>query len=267
MKPQYLITNRAFTTQNGAVHFGTDRNAKGLSYWTKSDLHDWQQSTANDFAQLAGPFCVFAHGFNNDDHKATDMGKVIADGLPDYIVVTFDWYSDGNVIAYEQDRVHARDSAQDFLDALRLLRRVKPACVIAHSMGNYLLQCALDAQVAYANSAGTTNIIHRAALVAADIDFTALKDSAFATLVQRGVVFYCTMDGALLASSQLHELELQGIARLGLLGPEKGSLPVEWEQHDCTMRLLHHVELIGKHSAYFFESWFYETVKQFFGEA
>lgn len=257
---RFLVTNRQF--KDGG--WSKDRNPAGLSFWTCASA-EWQQAQSWDqvasqafmsaLAETGKPPILFVHGFNNSWGRADDTLSAIQDDLQDYQAILFSWISEGRMdpIAYEQDRARARESAKDLLNAILLLDQPN---VIAHSMGNYVLQLAIQAA---ANSAQSKPLITSLAMVAADIDNTALRDRSFEAQVKRGMVFYCLNDGALDGSALLHAIELNGLPRLGMTGPL--GHPANFTAVDCTGKLTDVLDPIRKHGAYFTKAWFYAILR------
>jgi esterase/lipase superfamily enzyme len=150
-----------------------------------TDINNWQKVTANNFQKLLAAAAdefpaydpaenekqshvtILVHGFNNSFTSATrfyqDLCGKLFDG-PDSLglCILYDWPSRGSVLGYEPDRSHARLCAHDLTDILSslfdwLIERQQTtidtpakACkakvsLIAHSMGNYVVQKAMAA--------------------------------------------------------------------------------------------------------------------------
>lgn len=269
---RFIVTNRQFVKGNWTA----DRNPDGLSFWTCSSpawqtSKNWQENQAVELITLlkgiGKPLIVFVHGFNNAWDKAEGTVSAIQEGLPDFQVVLFSWISAGEVLEYEQDRARARESATDLLNALILLKEVRLPHVLAHSMGNYVLQLAFDAD----DQPGQNPLlVDKLAMVAADVDNNVLdQDQAIARLTNKGMVFYSALDGALQDSTVLHAIEINGRPRLGLCGPS-GHLPANFAEMDCTKQLVNWKDVLDPlktHGAYFQEKFFYDALNQFFGKA
>lgn len=190
----------------------------GLSNWSALN----QADALADIKSIGKPVVVFVHGFNNSLDKAMGTLQALSDGLGDtYTLIAYCWPSDGSVLDYLQDRKRAELSAIDFLQALRDMECPN---VIAHSMGNYLLQKAMDI-------AGTAPCVNNLVMVAADVDFDALNKSQIANLSAYGTVMYSYRDGALWGSSDIHLA-----ARLGLVGPGR-ECPPNFHGVNCTFKM------------------------------
>ena len=250
-----VITNRLF--QDGK--FTNARNQNGITCWSLASTQEWLQISSIAFLDLVRkpgkPVVLFVHGFNNGLAKALKTAGEIEQGLPDATVVLFSWNSDGEVYDYLQDRAHAIESVPDLLSALLMFHGCD---VICHSMGNLILDQALKKWGAL-----EIGIVNSLAMVAADIEDTALRDPVYSKLVGRGEVFYCLDDGALLASTEIHPLTVE-IGRLGLTGPVGGT-PPNFTHKNCTLDLLTPIDPILKHSGYFQKPWFYAAAKELMG--
>jgi esterase/lipase superfamily enzyme len=101
--------------------------------------------------------------------------------------VLYDWPSLGNVAGYEPDRAHARACAPDLAYVLSamfdyLLQKQNAAMkdsanackakvsMIAHSMGNYVLQNAMSAAWTRKNQPLLASLLNQLVMVAADVD-------------------------------------------------------------------------------------------------
>jgi esterase/lipase superfamily enzyme len=246
---RFLITNRA--PVNGG--WTNQHNPTGITFWTNSGGSWTALSSVAFLAAVRAPgkpVVIFVHGFNNGIDKALATSSEIERGLPGATVILFSWISDGEVELYLQDRIHAVESVPDVLQALTMFRG---ASVVSHSMGNLIIDQALKAYAKIAQGP----LIDSLAMVAADIEDTALGDPVYKNFVARGEVFYCMDDGALLASTELH-----AFPRLGLTGPMNG-MPPNFTRLNCTEKLgLFDPDKIGKHGKYFVEPWFYQDIHQ-----
>ena len=150
-----------------------------------TDINNWRKVTAPNFQKLlvtaADKFpahdpaenekqshvTILVHGFNQTFAKAArfyqDLCAKLFDG-PDSLglCILYDWPSRGSALGYEPDRSHARLCAHDLTDVLSALfdwlvekqqqtiSNPAKACkakvsLIAHSMGNYVVQKAMAA--------------------------------------------------------------------------------------------------------------------------
>lgn len=240
----FTVTNRQFV--NGK--FTSDRNPQGNSWWIAPGKplvqpSDWK-GVAKDSALMLikdqqKPVVVFVHGFNESAETTWGVMQALVDGFGDLVtLVGFLWNSRGSVLDYEQDRVSAAKSAGDLMNAL-----IDLDCpdVIAHSMGNYVVQEALELV-----KGATAPYINRLVMVAADVDFNVLNTSNIAELSQQGTVMYSYRDGALWGSSDIHLA-----ARLGMVGPGK-ECPKNFKGVNCTFRMpLDVIDPIKIHGYYF----------------
>ncbi|WP_298971389.1 alpha/beta fold hydrolase [uncultured Roseobacter sp.] len=95
---------------------------------------------------------IFVHGFNNDQLDMLRRFDKIKTGLRDQgyrgAVVAFDWPSEGNVLAYDNDKRNAKATAQclveDGIIPLTTRSNATKINLIAHSMGAYLTLRALS---------------------------------------------------------------------------------------------------------------------------
>jgi esterase/lipase superfamily enzyme len=188
-----------------------------------------------DIKAQGKPVVLFIHGFNESWQRDMDVMQAVFDGLgPDVTLVGYSWPSQGNILEYLEDRVQAERSATDLLQCLRDLECPN---VIAHSMGNFLLQKALE-------SAGTAPCVDKLVMVAADVPFDALNTSNIAEMSNKVLVMYCPADGALLGSGIIH----LG-ARLGLVGA--GHAPENCQSVNCIGLLPAELNPVDLHGDYF----------------
>jgi esterase/lipase superfamily enzyme len=156
-------------------------------------------------------------------------------------VFCFSWPSQGELSlpAYQADREAALKSADAVADSLRKLFRFlaamdaaarPPLHIVAHSMGNYALQNAV--QIIPSNERDHT-LFEGALLMAADVDDDALSKAAeLRPLIKlaKKIAAYKNADDAALALSQA----INGYARLGAWGPrDLGVLPKTVTSVDC----------------------------------
>ncbi|MFT6845070.1 MAG: esterase/lipase superfamily enzyme [Flavobacteriales bacterium] len=148
---------------------------------------------------------IYIHGYNVSWNEA--VGGALAlqymlnrnrkEGGKKITVVLFSWPSDGSMMpyaAYKSDRSDARDSAQaisrgvlklrDFLTQLKINssdESMKPCGynihLLAHSMGNYVLQNALSKIIGYSNGNRMPRIFENIFLCAGDVDDNCLEEN------------------------------------------------------------------------------------------
>lgn len=188
--------------------------------------------------------------------------------------ISFDWPSKGYVFGYLPDRSEARKAAQDFANVMgdlydwMLMKQytgkadAQNACkaktsVIAHSMGNYVLENAMNFAWTQKNRPLLVSLIQEALMVAADVDndlfgsgevVTAGNGEGIANLTYRVTALYSGRDAVLGASAGLKHF---GKRRLGRSGLDR-TLPVPdnvWDI-DCS-QLIATVGGLGVHSSYF----------------
>jgi esterase/lipase superfamily enzyme len=227
-------------------------------------LKNWNSVTAGEFRDqlvaLAGKFpsveeehnerqqhvSLFIHGYNNDwQDAARRYRKLQADlfagpkGLGQ--LVLFTWPSNGATHAYLPDREDARQSGPDlagvFVELHDHLTKMQRAAaitggapcrakisVVAHSMGNYVLQKALAAASKRLNNPQLVTLIHQVAMVAADVDNDLFQEdqpldgdgSLMANLCYRIGALFTGRDEVLGASAGLKHFGKRRLGRSGL---------------------------------------------------
>jgi len=189
---------------------------------------------------------ILVHGFNNKFASATAFYQNMCDRLfsgPDSLglCILYDWPSGGSALGYEPDRSHARLCAHDLTDILSKLfdwligkqeaaiDNPKKACkakvsLIAHSMGNYVVQKAMAAAWTRKNQPLLVSLINQLLMVAADVD-ASLFDAgapdnddggAIANLTYRVTALYSGRDAVLGASAGLKHFGMRRLGRSGL---------------------------------------------------
>lgn len=227
--------------------FANDRNPAGNTWWMNTlnplDQVAYWSPMAESAAlvmleKISKPLVAFVHGYNEDWKRDMDVTQAVRDGLEDdFSIVAYSWFSAGSIFEYFQDRARALKSAADLLEALEAL---DCPSVIAHSMGNFLLQKSLELVKGSARA-----YINHLAMVAADVPQDALKTSNIAQACRDGLVLWSPADVALAGSSIIH-----GGLRLGALGP-LGDLPHNFKSIDCTGMLPAQLNPVDLHGAYF----------------
>lgn len=227
-----------------------------LSNWKKVGTKIFQKSlaaAADAFPPIKDPaehenqkhVTIFIHGYNNDWKDAVRRYEQICqdlfgdDGLG--ICVLFTWPSEGMAVGYLPDRMDARNSAEDLADVFSELydwlvaRQAaaadgKEAChaktsVIAHSMGNYVLQCALQVCWTRKNQPLLISLINQLLMVAADVDNDLFKGGettdksdgdAIANLTYRVTALYSGLDSTLGLSAGFKHFGKRRLGRSGL---------------------------------------------------
>ena len=173
-------------------------------------LSSWQPQTADSFKQLLvqttdqfpDPFglapekqkhlCLFIHGYNVTWTGAMHTYGNVASRLfsgPDSLgeLISFDWPSKGALLGYLPDRAEARQTGDDLTtvlselyDWMEMKQRqtaisTNNACraktsIIAHSMGNYALEYAMNAVWTRKNRPLLVSLMQEVLMVAADVD-------------------------------------------------------------------------------------------------
>ena len=190
---------------------------------------------------------MFVHGFNVDWVSAATRYAQIKRDLFDAknlgVLVLYTWPSNGSPAGYLPDREDARDSAAPIADLLVFLNAYltdqqraaadlqdpKKLCraklsVIAHSMGNYVMQKALAVAAKRLNSPQLITLINQLVMVAADVDNDLFqKDkpedsdgSLMANLCYRIGALYTGLDQVLGASAGLKHFGTRRLGRSGL---------------------------------------------------
>lgn len=221
---------------------------------------------------------LFIHGYNNTwDDAARRYQKICkalySGGTSLGLCILFNWPSDGAPSNYLPDRADARAAAEDLATnlcrvfdhlAARQLAAVgdqKDACqvkfsVIAHSMGNYLLQKAMRIAWTRKNQPLLVSLVNQLLMVAADVDndlFASGEEQAggdgdaIANLSYRVSALYSGRDSILGVSAGLKHF---GKRRLGRSGLDTQSPPPDnvW-QFDCSNLISENSKNV--HSAYF----------------
>jgi esterase/lipase superfamily enzyme len=188
----------------------------------------------------------FIHGYNNGwDDAARRYQQLCTDIYSGEnnlgLCISFDWPSCGSVIDYLPDRVHARDCANDLADVFSQLydwlidkqkdaiNDPQKACkakisVIAHSMGNYVLQKAMAAAWTRKNQPLLISLINQLIMVAADVDNDLFESNAsdgsdgdaLANLTYRITALYSGRDAVLGASAGVKHFGTRRLGRSGL---------------------------------------------------
>lgn len=224
--------------------------------------------------------CLFIHGYyvNWTDAMRTygNVAGNLFDG-PDSLgeLISFDWPSKGSLLGYLPDRAEARKTGDDLTDLLSELydwmsvkqtqaaANPQDACraktsIIAHSMGNYVLEYATNAVWTRKNRPLLVSLLQEVLMVAADVDndlFRSGEDishgdgEGLANLSYRITALYTGRDSVLGASAGLKHFGKRRLGRAGL----DPAFPVPdnvWEV-DCSSLLNANVNGIEIHSEYF----------------
>lgn len=186
------------------------------------------------------------HGYNNSWVDAARRYEKLCSQLFSGseslgICVSFDWPSLGSVLGYLPDRAHAQECARDLADVLSTLydwlldkqaaAALNPdkACrakvsMIAHSMGNYLLQKAMAAAWTRKNQPLLLSLLNQLLMVAADVDNDLFEagasdgsdGNAIANLTYRVTALTSGRDEVLGMSAGLKHFGTRRLGRSGL---------------------------------------------------
>ena len=229
-----------------------------------SDIKNWRQVTRANFQKLlvaaADRFPVYdqgenekqshvtilLHGYNQTFVKAARFYQDLCGKLfegPDSLglCILYDWPSRGSILGYEPDRSHARLCAHDLADVLSALfdwlvkkqeqtiNNPAKACkakvsLIAHSMGNYVIQKAMAAAWTRKNQPLLVSLLNQLVMVAADVDSNLFDlgapdnedGNAIANLTYRITALYSGRDSVLGASAGLKHFGMRRLGRSGL---------------------------------------------------
>jgi esterase/lipase superfamily enzyme len=190
---------------------------------------------------------LFVHGYNNSWADAAKRYAQIKDDLYDKrglgALVLYTWPSNGSSAGYLPDREDARASGEQTADLFTALHDIvlgneilaantgdpgkrcrAKISVIAHSMGNYIVQKGLAVAARRLNSPQLITLIHQLAMVAADVDndlfqtdqSDASDGSMMANLCYRIGALYTGLDNVLGASAGLKHFGKRRLGRSGL---------------------------------------------------
>jgi esterase/lipase superfamily enzyme len=259
-------------------------------------LANWNSVTADDFKtavlQAADAFpllppalaedqkhvTLFIHGYNNSWQDAAKRYQSILANLFSGdtglgLCILFTWPSDGAYLGYYPDAVQARETAPDlsavlneFYDWLLVkqkaaIRNANDACkaktsIIAHSMGNYVLQKALQLTWTRQNQPMLVSLINQLLMVAADVDNDLFKmgegtdksdGDAMANLTYRVTALYTGRDPVLGLSAGLKHF---GKRRLGRSELDR-SYPLPDNVWDVDCSSIIPTDATDIHSSYF----------------
>ena len=265
-----------------------------------TNFSSWRETTENDFKAMlklaAGAFPALSHADNENQSHVTllvhgfNVGWVSAAQAyqnlcsqlysgPESLglCISFDWPSLGSVLGYYPDREHAKQCSFDLTALLSELydwmlqkqgdaiENPANACkakvsLIAHSMGNYLLQKAMSGAWSRTNKPLLASLINQLIMVAADVDndlFEPNSDDAtdglaLANLTYRITCLYSGRDAVLGTSAGLKHFGTRRLGRNGLaIEPPTGKDNI-WEV-DCSSFFDPNVNSIAIHSEYFHE--------------
>lgn len=295
MPKYWLITNRkisggAFGNDRAAQlgYFTAEANIDQVSSWTRCTAQQFRAALVA--AAAAFPLVpdtsheqqkhvtLFVHGFNNSWLDSVKRYQQITDdiyagpqGLG--ICVLFSWPSDGSTVCYLPDREDARASGPalssvfNLLYDQALLMQQKAAdgtglcrakvSVLAHSMGNWVLQNALQYTWERKNKPLLVSLINQCVMVAADVDndlfssgevVTTAPSEGMANLCYRITALYSGKDSVLGMSAGFKHFGKRRLGRSGL--DEDVAEPDNVWDYDCSDLFKPNEDNI--HSAYFY---------------
>ena len=265
-------------------------------------IANWQKTSAGNFQKLLadaadqfpadvanekqGHVTILVHGFNVSFQSATKFYQKVADSLfsgsksLNGLCVLYDWPSLGSVAGYEPDRAHARACAPDLANVLSTMfdyllqkqnaamKNSANACkakvsMIAHSMGNYVLQNAMAAAWTRKNQPLLASLLNQLVMVAADVDNDLFDvggsdnndGQAVVNLTYRITALYSGRDSVLGLSAGMKHFGTRRLGRSGLanrppLVTEPPATDNVWDV-DCSSFFPVNVNGEAIHGAYF----------------
>ena len=304
----WMITNRNVEAKGFGDEFSDLtfwRNEPGIlnlfTAWSKVSDTDFRQAlvqAADAFPNPAGGLSedqkhvnIFVHGFDNSWGSAAERYGTIVQNLfsgPQSLgeCILFGWPSKGSPLGYLPDRSEVRQSAEDFAGVLgelydwMAMKQIQgnkdpaQACkaktsVIAHSMGNYLIENAMNVAWTRKNRPLLISLINQLVMVAADVDNDIFRSGenvdhgdgeGIANLTYRVTALYTGRDAVLGSSAGLKHF---GKRRLGRSGLDR-TYPVPdnvWDV-DCSTLISPNTNGIAVHGAYFDEPQCYALMRR-----
>ncbi|MBZ5596738.1 MAG: alpha/beta hydrolase [Acidobacteriia bacterium] len=303
----WMITNRNITGSGLGDKFADlsfwkneSKNATDFAAWKQLKLDEFRQALVQVSDTFPDPtktgsedqkhVNIFVHGFDNSWSSAAGTYANIVAGLFSGAqslgeCVLFTWPSQGSPLGYFPDRSEARQSAEDFADVLSELydwmamkqkqaaKDPTQACramtsVIAHSMGNYVLENAMNVAWTRKNRPLLMSLINQLLMVAADVDNDLFRSGeqvehgdgeGIANLCYRVTALYTGRDAVLGASAGLKHF---GKRRLGRSGLDRTyPLPDNVWDVDCSPLIATQTSGLDVHSAYFHEPKCYDLMR------
>jgi esterase/lipase superfamily enzyme len=268
--------------------------------WTQAthkEFKDQLIAAGLEFPQILDPaehekqkhVTLFLHGFNTSWKDAARGYESICRNLyqgPDSLglCLLFSWPSDGLALSYVPDRIGARNSAQDVATVIDeiydyLIRKQQEAIsdpekscrakfsLIAHSMGNYVLQKAMQLVWTRKNQPLLVSLLNQSVMVAADVDNDLFKmgettdksdGDAIANLTYRITALFSGRDPVLGLSAGVKHF---GKRRLGRSGLDR-NFPLPDNVWDVDCSTLFKPSERDIHSGYFKEPKVIELMRQ-----
>jgi esterase/lipase superfamily enzyme len=296
------------STEQGPLTYWTADNLAndGTIAWQKISKTQFQTrlkdaanalNPNNDAQQEDQPHVTFfVHGFNVGWQASSASylnlcNRLFSGDNSMGLCVSFDWPSFGNVLGYYPDRAHARSCANDLTTVLSTLydylvdrqaatvKNPDNACrakvsMIAHSMGNYVLQKAMAAAWTRQNQPLLASLLNQLLMVAADVD-NDLFDAgapdngdgqAVVNLSYRITALYSGKDAVLGMSAGLKHFGTRRLGRSGLANrPPLVTQPPPtdnvWDV-DCSSFFAANISGENIHGAYFVTDGTIELMRQ-----
>lgn len=223
---------------------------------------------------------LFIHGYDNDWNAAVTRYDTVAQQMfdsPNSLekLVLFDWPSKGSLLGYLPDRAEARKTADDLTSVLEELydwmsgkqeaaaENLDNACraktsIIAHSMGNYALEYAMNHLWTRKNRPLLVSLMQEVLMVAADVDNDLFRNGenvshgdgeGLANLSYRITALYTGRDDVLGASAGLKHFGKRRLGRAGL--DDTCPVPDNVWDIDCSTLIDPKVNGITVHGEYF----------------
>jgi esterase/lipase superfamily enzyme len=233
---------------------------------------------------------IFVHGFDNTWLSAVQRYGAIVQNLFSGkdslgLCVLFTWPSKGSIAGYLPDRSEARQSGDDFAEVLSSLydwmsmkqtqaaQDPSQACkaktsVIAHSMGNYVVENAMNVAWTRKNRPLLMSLISQLVMVAADVDNDLFRSGesvqhgdgeGIANLSYRVTALYTGRDSVLGMSAGLKHFGKRRLGRSGL--DQTYPLPDNVWDIDCSQLIDPQINGIEVHGAYFGQSKCYDLMR------
>jgi esterase/lipase superfamily enzyme len=260
------------------------------SSWTQRTLDQFRDTlvaAANTFpdprvtpTETQKHLALFIHGYDNDWLQAVGRYDTVATQLfdgPNSLgeLISFDWPSKGSLLSYLPDRAEARKTGDDLTNVFSTLYdwmsakqiaatvNLNDACraktsIIAHSMGNYALEYAMNSLWTRKNRPLLVSLMQEVLMVAADVDNDLFRNGetvshgdgeGLANLSYRITALYTGRDNVLGASAGLKHFGKRRLGRAGL----DNTYPVPdnvWDI-DCSTLIDSAVNGIAVHGEYF----------------
>jgi esterase/lipase superfamily enzyme len=234
---------------------------------------------------------LFVHGYDNGWVSAVRrygqiVGRLFSGVQSLGECILFTWPSEGSPIGYLPDRSEARKSAEDFAIVLSALydwmsmkqaaaaKNPADACkaktsVIAHSMGNYVVENAMNFAWTRQNRPLLMSLINQFVMVAADVDNDIFRageavqhgdGEGIANLTYRATAMYSGRDSVLGMSAGLKHFGKRRLGRSGL--DRTAPLPDNVWDIDCSNLIDPKLNGIQVHGAYFESEPCYDLMRQ-----